>query len=59
MISGLRILEKVSSVDSKLKCAEVRFKDDTHKETCDVVKGFYIEHYLDRYFIVKNFLDSY
>ena len=35
------------------------FEDDTHADTCAVVKGCYIKHYLDWYCIVKPFLDLY
>ena len=39
--------------------ADVLFEDYTHADTCAVVKGCYIKHYLDQYFIVNTFLDYY
>ena len=59
MVSGTRIIEKGSSVETQPERGEVQFEDDTNADTCDVGKGCYIEHYLDRYCIVKPFLDSY
>ena len=55
----MRFIGKVLSVERQLEHADVQFEDDTHTYTYAVGKGFYKEHYLDQYFIVKPFLDSY
>ena len=59
MVSGTRLIGKVSSVETQPEHAEVLFEDDTHSDTFALVKGCYIEHYLDRYCIVKTFMDLY
>ena len=58
-MSGPRLIGKVSSVGTQLERAEVKFKDDNHANTCVVGKGCYNKHYLDRYCIVRPFLDLY
>ena len=59
MVSGPRLIEKLLSVDTEPEREEVQLEDDTHAYTCAVGKGCYIEHYLDRYWIVKPFLYLY
>ena len=55
----MRMIGKVSSLETQPERADVQFEDDTHTDTCAMGKGCYIEHYLDRCFIFKPFLDFY
>ena len=59
MVYGPRLVVKFSSVETQPESAYVIFEDDAHVYTCDVGKGCYIERYLDWYFIIKPFLDSF
>ena len=57
VVSGPRLIGKISSVETRPERVEVRFEDDTHADKCAVDKECYIEKYLYQYCIVKQFLD--